>query len=320
MRQLLCILCSMALASCTWVKDDTDDCPYGFWLRLHYTYNILDVEATPEYVKDAYVYVYDAEGNYVNRIYATHDDLLANDYRVRVEGLSEGDYQFLVWSGIGSSEYTVSGDTRTMDDFRLSLTAAGTSSAVELPALFHGRLSAVHYDDSYAVHDIQLMKNTNQLACLVVSASDQVKVNPDDFTMKLVAANGTMDAYNRLVSDAVTTCEPFLQDSVTFSDADVKRHGAKYSMMTLRLMSDSDSRLILEQKSTGKQVFDISFPEFVGMMGPLYTNMGRPLSVQEYLDRQDFHTIVFFLSADLDRLIHLQVNSWRLRPYNHLKL
>ena len=51
----------MAWSSCTWVQDDTDGCPYGFWLKLHYTYNILDVEAAPEYVKDATVYVYDAE-------------------------------------------------------------------------------------------------------------------------------------------------------------------------------------------------------------------------------------------------------------------
>jgi hypothetical protein len=56
------------------------------------------------------------------------------------------------------------------------------------------------------------------------------------------------------------------------------------------------------------------------MIGSLYTNLGKPLSVQEYLDRQDFYTIVFFLSDDLDQLIQLQVNSWRLRPYNHLKL
>jgi hypothetical protein len=56
------------------------------------------------------------------------------------------------------------------------------------------------------------------------------------------------------------------------------------------------------------------------MIGALYTNMGRQISVQEYLDRQDFYTIVFFLSADMEQLIQLQVNSWRLRANHHLKL
>jgi hypothetical protein len=56
------------------------------------------------------------------------------------------------------------------------------------------------------------------------------------------------------------------------------------------------------------------------MIGALYTNMGRQITAQEYLDRQDFYTIVFFLSADFEQLIQLQVNSWRLRASNHLKL
>ena len=85
-------------------------------------------------------------------------------------------------------------------------------------------------------------------------------------------------------------------------------------------MSDSDSRIILRQQSTGQVVFNISFPEYIGMIGALYTNVGRQLTAQEYLDRQDFYSIVFFLSADMQQLLQLQVNSWRLRASNHLKL
>ena len=311
----------MAWSSCTWVQDDTDGCPYGFWLKLHYTYNILDVEAAPEYVKDATVYVYDADGNYVKRIDVTHDELLANDHRVKVDGLTEGDYQFVVWSGMGNSRYAVSDDTKAMANFRLSLVADSARSAVELPALYHGRLAAVHYDEAYAQHDVQLTKNTNQLACVIVSVCDTVTVNPADFSMSIVTANGTMDAWNRLASDSLTTYTPFVKERVLVNDQTLGTlNGAKYSLMTLRLMNDRDCRFILTQNSTGQKVFDISFPEFVGMLGSLYTNLGRPLSVQEYLDRQDFYTIVFFLSDNLDQLIQLQVNSWRLRPYNHLKL
>ena len=321
LKQLLTIVCIMAMTSCTWVKDDVDDCPYGFWLRLHYTYNILDVEAVQKYVKDADVYVYDADGNYVKRIHATQSELTANDYRVRVEGLSEGDYQFVVWSGMGNSQYAVAGDTQTMGDFRLSLSGAGTRYAGELPDLYYGYQTAVHYDDSYAVYDVELMKNTNQLSCLIVSVSDQQELDADDYTMKVVAANATMDVRNQLVSGPETAYEPFEQGSVTFDDPDYGQlHGIKFNIMTLRLMSNSDSRLILEKKSTGQTLFNISFPEYVGMIGSLYTAIGRPLTVQEYLDRQDFYTIVFFLSGDLDQLIQLQVNSWRLRANYHLKL
>lgn len=311
-----------ALVSCSWVRDDRDDCPEGFWLQLHYTYNILDVEAAPEYVNDAFVYVYDDTGNYVKRIDVSHDVLTANDYKVRVDGLPEGDYQFVVWSGIGNSQYAVSGDMLTMADFRLSLAGAGGSSSdSQLVSLFHGYHPAVHYDDAYALYDVELTKNTNQLACLVVSLSKDAVMSLDDYTMKVVAANSVMDARNELPQVAATTYEPFEQDVVTIDDPDYGQlHGLRFNIMTLRLTTSRDSRIVFEKKSSGQTLFNISFPEYVGMIGSLYTTLGRPLSVQEYLDRQDLFTIVFYLSEDLDRLLQLSVNNWRLRANYHLKL
>lgn len=321
LKLLLAVVGILALTSCTWVKDDKDDCPYGFWLQLRYSYNMLDVNAAPKYVTDAHVYVYDMDGNYVKRIFVTQEVLKVNNYRVEIDGLAEGDYQFVVWSGMGNSQYAVSGDTQTISDFRLALAGASGASSTELPALYHGYLPAVHYSDSYAVHDVELMKNTNQLACLVVSVDNTATLNPADYSLEVVAANGTMDAYNQLVSDAKVTYKPFAQDAVTIDDIDYGQlHGVRFNVTTLRLMSDSDSRIILRQQSTGQVVFNISFPEYIGMIGSLYTNIGRQISVQEYLDRQDFYTVVFFLSADMEQLLQLQVNSWRLRASNHLKL
>ena len=323
MKKLLSIVCLLSvMTSCTWVQDDRDDCPYGFWLKLHYTYNILDVEAAQKYVTDAYVYVYDTDGNYIKRIYATRNELEANDYRVRIEDLPEGDYQFVVWSGLGNSQYTVSGDTKTIGDFRLSLARAGGSYSEELPALYHGFLQPVHYDDAYAEHDVELMKNTNGLACLVVTLSDETIMEPEDYSLTVTANNGTMDAYNRIIPDSkAITYEPFIKKGVTIDDADYgKLHGLQFNIATLRLMNNSDSRIILKNEKTGQTVFSISFTEYIGMIGAFYTNLGREIPMQEYLDRQDLYTIVFYLSGDLDRLVQLQVNSWRMRVTNHLKL
>lgn len=309
------------MVSCSWVKDDIDDCPYGFWLKLHYSYNILDVEAAPKYVQDAYVYVYDADGKYVKRIFATHDVLKSDNYRVRVEGLPEGDYQFVVWSGIGNSQYAVAGDTQMIEDFRLSLVGADTDYSKELPGLYYGYLPAVHFDDSYVTYDVEMMKNTNLLSCFAVALSDDTDMDSNDFYMRVIAANGTMDAYNQLVSDAEITYTPFVQDPVSFEDADYGTlHGVQFSISTLRLLSNKDCRVVLERKSTGQTIFNVSIPEYVGMIGSLSTNLGRKLSVQEYLDRQDYYTIVFYLSGDLEKLLQLRVNSWRLRYINHLKL
>lgn len=303
------------------MEDDVDNCPYGFWLNLHYTYNILDVEAAPEYISEVTVYVYDADGNYVSRLDMPQSVLKTNGHRVRVEGLPEGDYQFIVWSGIGNGTYAVSGDRGALNQFRLSLAQPELKVTSCLPDLYYGRLQTVHFDDSYVSHDVYMMKNTNQLACLVVPMSDDATLSPDDYDMKVVSANSVMDAHNMLVSDNEMTYEPFVRNSVTFEDIEYgELNGVSFNISTLRLMEDNDCRLILEKKDSGEAIFNISFPEYIGMIGTLYTNLGRELTVQEYLDRQDFYTIVFFLSSDLNQLVQLQVNSWRLRAKNHIKL
>ena len=320
LRLLFSVVCFMAMTSCTWVKDDTEDCPYGFWLRLHYTYNILDVEAVQKYIKDVSVYVYDAEGRYVRRIDVSQKMLKDNNHLVKVEGLAEGDYQFVLWSGLDSSEYAVSGDRQTLKDFQLSLAGSNHYSG-ELPPLYYGYLPIVHYDDSYAVHDVDMMKDTNQLACLVVSISEDTPIDPDDFTMSVISANGTLNARNQLLPGEEIVYEPFDGEYVTFDDPEYgELHGYRYSLTTLRLMSDTNCRLALKRKSTDQTLFNISLPEYVGAVGSLYTNLGRQVSVQEYLDRQDSYTIVFFFSEDLTRLLELRVNSWRLRANNHVKL
>jgi hypothetical protein len=166
-----------------------------------------------------------------------------------------------------------------------------------------------------------MMKNTNQLACLVVPVSSTETLKPEDFDMKLVSANGVMDVNNELVSNREITYLSFEKNSVTVEEPEYgELHGVSYNLNTLRLMADTDCRLILEKKATGEEVFNISLPEYIGMLGTLYRNDGSPMSVQEYLDRQDFYTVVFILSKDLNQLIQLRVNSWRVRGDNHFKL
>lgn len=321
LKHLCSILCILLMTSCTWVKDDTDDCPEGFWLNLHYTYNILDVEAAPEYVKEVSVYVYDSVGNYVSRLDVPQTVLAANNHQVRIEGLPEGDYQFVVWSGISNGQYAVSGDKSTMADFRLSLAGTSTTVSTRLPDLYYGLLTTVHYDDGYAVHDVWMMKNTNQLTCVFVPLSGETQVDAADYDVKLISDNGTMDVLNNPVSDTPITYEPFERNNVTFNDTEYgELHGIGFSLMTLRLMEDRDCRLVFQKADTGETIFNISLPEYMGMIGSYYTNLGRPLTLQEYLDRQDFYQIVFFLSEDFSTLVSLDVNSWRLRDKNHLKL
>ena len=319
-RQLLYIVCLMILSSCTWVQDDTDDCPYGFWLKLHYTYNMLDVDAAPKYLNDATVNVYDSEGHFVKAVYATQSELLANDYKVRIDDLPEGDYQFVVWSGVDESAYALN-STQEVDSFRLALNNNGKMSNTILPPLYHGYLSTVHYSDDYTVKEVGMAKNTNHLNCLIASVDNTVVLDPNEYTLKLESDNGVMDAHNNLVSDKSTVYLPYTAKQVTIEDPDYGNlDGLEYNISTLRLIADRKNRIILQKNSTSQILFNVDFCEYIGKVGYYYTNLGRELTLQEYLDRQDLYTVVFFLSHDLDELLQLQVNTWRLRSNNRLKL
>ncbi len=309
------------MTSCTWVKDDVDECPDGFWLNLHYTYNILDVEAVEKYINEVSVYVYDSVGSYVTRIDVPQATLASNHHRVKIEGLPHGVYQFVVWSGTVSNMYSISGAQSGKSDFRLALSKSDIVTS-QLPNLYHGSLSKVEYNSLPASHDVYMMKNTNQLACLVVSTAEDVVLDPKEYSMTVESANGVMDADNKLATSEVTTYKPYVQEAATVDDSEYGTlRGIRFAISTLRLMNDTDCRIKLTKSDTGESIFNISLPQYVGVIGDLYTQLGdKKLSVQEYLDRQDFYTIVFFLSDNVDQLIQLKVNSWRVRAYNHLKL
>ncbi len=323
LRQLIFLVCILTMTSCTWVKDDYD-CPSGFWLKLSFTTNLLDVDAAPKYVRDADVYIYDADGKYVKHMHVSNEALKANDYRVRVDDLPEGNYQFVVWSGINDDNYFMrSGTENTIDDFRLSLVANMPNNHFkgELPDLFYGYLPALHIDGGYDVREVNLMKDTNKLTCLVVSIDNEAVMNPYDYTMQIITPNGTMNAYNQLVSNIDIVYEPVGMGSVTFEDTEYGNlQGIQYTIPVLRLVNYKNNRIVLMKKDSGQKLFDISLAEYIGMVGKLYTTLGREITVQDYLDRQDFYTVVFYLSDDLERLISLKVNNWFLRSNNHLNL
>ncbi len=244
---------------------------------------MLDVDAAPTYVTEASVYVYDSDGNYITRIDVPQAKLKANNHRIKVEGLPEGNYQFVVWSGTSTNNYTTSGDNGSMSQFQLALTQKDTVST-SLPNLFHGYLATVHYDETSVTHDVYLTKNTNQLACLVVVPESGDTLKPEDYNMQIVSANSTMDAYNNVVSTEETVYLPFVKDTVTIDEGDNGlMHGIEFSLSTLRLMKDKKNRLIFHRIGSKTPVFDISFSEYLGLMGTLYTQLGKQLTVQEYL-------------------------------------
>ena len=123
--------------ACSWVDDDLSDCPSGFWLKLSYKYNMLNVDAAFTQLKNASIFIFDETGNYIETQHIDSLTLHQNNCQVRLESLSPGKYNFLVWSGLTDSCYECSAS-----GVRLLCDTPGTSSR-QLPGLFNGRLEGV---------------------------------------------------------------------------------------------------------------------------------------------------------------------------------
>lgn len=300
------LLCAVFLCNaCSWVDDDLSDCPSGCWVRLSYTYNMLDVDAAATQVKDVTVFVLDKDSNCVARQEVDSLAFHQNNCMIKMPSLPAGEYSFLVWAGLADTNYQY-----TPLSLSLSRDDAGEQSN-RLSALFHGRLDGAKVmSDEYMVFEIPLTKNTNTMSCILQSQS-RVRLGGDEFTLKLTSCNGLIDHQNQ-PCDSISTCyRPFLQEAMEMEGLQVVHMG----MNTLRMMPGDDTQLTLWHNPTGDQIFSIPLSQYLLLSRNAHSaTMGE----QEYLDRQDQYNLIFFLTPTQDPLkpyacFTMQVNNWMIR-------
>lgn len=301
----LTLLCTFLMCgACSWVDDDYSDCPSGCWLKLSYTYNMLNVDAASTQVTDATVFVFNNEGNCIARQEVDSLSFHLNKGLIKMPILPAGEYSFLVWAGLADTRYRYTPDALTL------LRNEAGEQTERLKALFHGRLDNVQVNDEYTVMEVSLTKNTKTLSCILQSQSD-TPLNKDEFSLELTARNGLMDHRNQPVDSVVTCYRPFYQDNIEMEGLQIVHAG----IHTLRLMEDDDSRLTLIHHPEGERIFSIPFSQYLLLSHQVHA---PTMKAQEYLDRQDQHNLIFFLTATGDSLkpyicTKMQVNSWIIR-------
>ncbi|WP_455672386.1 FimB/Mfa2 family fimbrial subunit [Phocaeicola sp.] len=302
---LLTILCTLFLCpACSWVDDDQSDCPTGCWVKLSYTYNMLDVDAASTQVKDATLFILNKEGECVGRKEVDSLALKLNDYMIELPQVPAGEYDILVWAGLTDSHYQY-----TPDNLMLKCNEAGEQSE-RLSSLFHGRLDDAQVSDEYSVLVLNLSKNTNTLSCILQNQSSDT-LNPDEFRLELTACNSLMDHWNTPV-DSISTCYlPYFCEANDLEGIQVANMG----LNTLRFMKEDDTRLHLIYLPTNQTLFNIPLTRYLLLSRQAND---RDMEEQEYLDRQDRYNIIFFLQStdnpNKPYLCHtLEINNWLVR-------
>ena len=315
---LLHIICVITLcSSCDWVNDDLSDCPSGTWLKLSYTYNILNVDAASTQVGDITILAFDKNDKYVDRLDVDSVTLHQDHCMIKVP-FPKGTYHLLIWGGASDRLFRLpnlkAGQTERKS-LHLSLICdeMGQSDR-KLDALFHSSLENIKVSDEYQVVTAGLMKNTNYFSC-ILQDEDNASLRQEDFAFTLESANSVMDYTNTPVGTTQVGYLPYRQE-VSIMSGEIPAIHARLN--TLRIMQGDNTILSIKHIPSGQIILRLPLTQYL-LLSKIYNYIGD-MGDQEYLDRQDSYVLLFFIQSSdtgIPRIRPLmKVNGWSIRLNN----
>lgn len=332
------------LSSCdSVIYDDEGDCSVVYRVAFRYDRNMKWADAFAHEVKSVHLYAFDKNGTLVWHDTEKGDALAADGYAMTLD-LPAGDYHLVAWCGLendGEREESFSvpearvGETRLEElqcRLRREHDATGAYSKDKLYPLFHGMLDVSLPDLSQEGGEytctMSLTKDTNHVRVILQHLSGE-EVDPGDFTFRIEEENGLMDHDNSLLPDEKITYWAYDKRSGTAGmgiDDYPVAGGAKSARQTasraitsvnvaiadlsiVRLMEGCKTYLTVETIQ-GDISARIPLTDYALMLMDGYDYEMTP---QEYLDRQDEYSLIFFLD-ERDKWIatSIIINSWRV--------
>ena len=333
---MLLVLVS-TLGSCTILDEEDEDC--ALYVRFKYDMNMLNADAFSTNVKSLTLYVF-KDGKFVFQKTEEGSLLEREGYRMRLDEIpyrEKHEYDYITWAGLADNDaFTVPllqpGDTKETLYCRLNREQSRAGRPISevnmnLQALFYGMVegSSLSRAASTVANDevlISLTKNTNTVRVILQHLSGE-PINVDDFEYTITdAENGLMNYNNALLAenDSIIYSAWDTRTGTATGVEDVTGEGqinvAVAELSIARLMTDKDAQLTITEKATGDIVLSVPLVDYALMVKGNYTNapqFGYEMPDQEYLDREDEYTMIFFLDEGnywMNAFIY--INSWRI--------
>lgn len=298
--------------SCSTVFDDRDGCPVGCHIRFKYDYNMKWADAFANEVNRVTLYIFDSDNHYVTSLTEEGAALKTSDYYMSLQ-VKPGKYTLVAYGGIDGESFKATDlqtGKSTPADLQVAMTGSRETSATELHPLWHGLSRSFTVTGGYQEHLISLVKDTNTLKVMLQQVEGG-EMDASKFTMTIEDDNTAFAWDNSLITQGSNTVyNPYLTGNYAVTDATGTGNIAYGQFSLSRLMADSKARLKIVNNESLTTVIDIPLVDYL-----LYTGMeGKPISAQEYLDRQDEYSFIFFLDPDY-RWIKVQIiiNGWTIR-------
>lgn len=324
---------AVALAGCdSLVYDGEGDCSVHYRLSFRYSKNILDADAFASQVTDVTVAVYDKQGNMVCHKTESRELTTANNFYIDVDILP-GTYDIIAWcEGRSIVEDAISfniqgqnpGDAITASGATLPVGGTAALPVVnnDINRLYYGILTDVEFPDTYGTVDIEsipLIKDTNHITVMLQNM-EGMPLDPEAVTFELEGANSALDWQNALTGNKRFNYNPWSVRSTTAAismagvgsrvDTDNVPSGIQAEFTTGRIMADRPQQMTIRQRGSGETILTFPLVEYLLLVRGYYE---QAVSDQDYLDRYDDFTIVFFIDEGYAWLSsRIYINGWRV--------
>lgn len=320
---ILLLVCPwMMFTSCEYIHEDLMPCERGVSLRFVYDYNMEYANAFPSKVHCLTLYVYDGEGNYVATFTEKTDVLKDENYRMKID-LEPGDYSMVAYGGVACDDrsFTVIDEPTDAADKLTTLSVQMSHNELTSDKLLHdffyGKLDVTVEENNYKDETVYMMKNTNNIR-IILQQMNGMPVSDKDFTFRIVNDDNTLFAHdNSLIENGAVTYMPWAQGQRTVGDGEEgtgKVTVAYAEFSTSRLTVGNHPRLVIANNETGEDVLNIPLNDYLLL---LKSDRYADMTDQEYLDRENEWSMIFFLDEDhLWINAQIIINDWVVRLNN----
>ena len=328
MRMLVGMLAAgFTLTSCDGIYDDEGDCSTQYSVRFVYDRNMNFADGFAHAVKRVSLYAFDESGRLAFEKTESGEALSREGYRMQLDGIEPGEYDFLVWAEGAETDNTftfpeVQRNVTQLDDLTCYMNRehdeeGGAYINHDLVPLFHGIATDQDFTENPGgerIATVSLTKNTNVVRIVLQHLSGE-PVNADEFSFTITDDNGWMAADNSLMDDEELTYEAWsvYDGEAALGEPESKAItsvGAAIAELTVgRLMTDHRPILTI-RNNQGETVLSIPLIDYCLLVKG---NYHRDMSDQEYLDRQDEYNMTFFLDEN-NRWVNttIYINSWKV--------
>lgn len=309
--RILALLVVTILSACS-IYDDVSECYSGFHIRFKYDYNMKFADAFQNEVNHITLYVFDDKGTFVTSKTETGSVLKDKNYAMELD-IPSGKYHLITWAGLSGQSFKLTQPTKsgfTLTDFKVLLNNVNRTSNTSLQSLWHGEIEDITVGTKYEDITISLTKDTKRIR-VVLQQINGLQMTDNDFRFEVTDDNSLMDYDNSIIPNGIITYSPYSKGYNTVGDATTTTVVYAESH-TGRLMTESKARLKVFRQSDNSEIIDIPLIDYL-----LLTELEghkESMTPQEYFDRQDEYSLIFFLDDNLSWLkTQIIVNGWTVR-------